>query len=198
MSKPATRKTFWRRRSSQHMPAGISICLDTCASSLPCGWHVATAPFKLWTIRSFTKLCICCIRRLNFLLELRCRGMFTTYILCQRKMLSSCSRYAHADFNMLISLYWMIPLQTLLGRVHMCVDGWTSPNVISFLGVTAHWHKDGKIHHIILDFIQYVFPCFYISIFLSSRDLGSHLHTPPIILPSDLSLASASSELRIR
>ncbi|KAI1784601.1 hypothetical protein LXA43DRAFT_873262, partial [Ganoderma leucocontextum] len=30
-------------------------------------------------------------------------------------------------------------------KIHICIDGWTSPNVISFLGVTAHWHKDGKI-----------------------------------------------------
>ena len=47
-------------------------------------------------------------------------------------------------------------LQNLPGAVHICLDGWTSPNVISFLGVTAHWHERGEINHIILDFIQYV------------------------------------------
>ena len=32
-----------------------------------------------------------------------------------------------------------ISLQSLPGKIHLCVDGWTSPNFISFLGVTAHW-----------------------------------------------------------
>ncbi|RDX39813.1 hypothetical protein OH76DRAFT_1300906, partial [Lentinus brumalis] len=36
-------------------------------------------------------------------------------------------------------------LQALPGKVHICVDGWTSPNVFSYLGVTAHWHKAGAI-----------------------------------------------------
>ncbi|RPD54706.1 hypothetical protein L226DRAFT_470113, partial [Lentinus tigrinus ALCF2SS1-7] len=44
--------------------------------------------------------------------------------------------------------------QNLKGKVHLCVDGWTSPNVISFLGVTAHWHEDAEIRHVILDFIR--------------------------------------------
>ncbi|OJT13582.1 hypothetical protein TRAPUB_9870 [Trametes pubescens] len=45
-------------------------------------------------------------------------------------------------------------LSSLPGKIHICVDGWTSPNVLSFLGVTAHWHRDGAIEHIILDFIR--------------------------------------------
>ncbi|KAI1788245.1 hypothetical protein LXA43DRAFT_852164, partial [Ganoderma leucocontextum] len=28
---------------------------------------------------------------------------------------------------------------SLPGKIHLCVDGWTSPNFMSFLGVTAHW-----------------------------------------------------------
>ncbi|EKM52200.1 uncharacterized protein PHACADRAFT_100575, partial [Phanerochaete carnosa HHB-10118-sp] len=28
-------------------------------------------------------------------------------------------------------------LQMHLGQLHLCVDGWTAPNVISFLGVTV-------------------------------------------------------------
>ena len=44
--------------------------------------------------------------------------------------------------------------QNIPGKIHICVDGWTSPNVISFLGVTAHWHEGGKVKHIILDFIK--------------------------------------------
>ncbi|KAI1787521.1 hypothetical protein LXA43DRAFT_857178, partial [Ganoderma leucocontextum] len=30
-------------------------------------------------------------------------------------------------------------LVSLPGKIHLCVDGWTSPNFMSFLGVTAHW-----------------------------------------------------------
>ncbi|TBU22600.1 hypothetical protein BD311DRAFT_675736, partial [Dichomitus squalens] len=40
------------------------------------------------------------------------------------------------------------------GRIHLCVDGWTSPNVFSFLGITAHWFQEGQLQHIILDFIK--------------------------------------------
>ncbi|PIL29554.1 hypothetical protein GSI_08362 [Ganoderma sinense ZZ0214-1] len=45
-------------------------------------------------------------------------------------------------------------LQALPGKIHICMDGWMSPNVISFLGVTAHWHENGSIQHVILDFIK--------------------------------------------
>ncbi|PIL27248.1 hypothetical protein GSI_10392 [Ganoderma sinense ZZ0214-1] len=45
-------------------------------------------------------------------------------------------------------------LQSVPGKIHICMDGWTSPNVISYLGVTAHWHEQGQIQHIILDFIK--------------------------------------------
>lgn len=40
------------------------------------------------------------------------------------------------------------------GKLHLCVDGWTSPQVVSFLGATVHWIRDGQIHSIILDFIR--------------------------------------------
>lgn len=46
--------------------------------------------------------------------------------------------------------------QGLPCRIHICVDGWTSPNILSFLGIMAHWHNSGKIRHIILDFVRYV------------------------------------------
>lgn len=44
----------------------------------------------------------------------------------------------------------------LPGKVYICVDGWTSPNVIAFLDVTVHWQEGSKIQHLILDFIKYV------------------------------------------
>ena len=47
-------------------------------------------------------------------------------------------------------------IQEYLGRVHLSVDGWTSLNVFSFLGVTAHWFDGTQLQHIILDFVRYV------------------------------------------
>jgi len=38
--------------------------------------------------------------------------------------------------------------------LHIAADGWTSPNVIAFIGTTVHWIVDGKIVSIILDFIK--------------------------------------------
>lgn len=42
------------------------------------------------------------------------------------------------------------------GKLHIGLDGWTSPNVISFLGVIVYMVKDDKIIHTILDFLKYV------------------------------------------
>ncbi|PIL32862.1 hypothetical protein GSI_04980 [Ganoderma sinense ZZ0214-1] len=44
--------------------------------------------------------------------------------------------------------------ENLPGKIHLCVDGWTSPNVMNFLGVTAHWQEAGAMRHVILDFIR--------------------------------------------
>ena len=44
------------------------------------------------------------------------------------------------------------------GHLHLCLDGWTSPNVFSFLGVTVHRVLDGKANSFVLDFIRYVTP----------------------------------------
>ena len=41
------------------------------------------------------------------------------------------------------------------GKLHLCVDGWTSPNVISFIGLTVHWAADGVIKSMILDFVKW-------------------------------------------
>jgi hypothetical protein len=43
-----------------------------------------------------------------------------------------------------------------LGKLHIGVDGWTSPNVFSFLGITVHQVIEGRIQMFILDFIKYV------------------------------------------
>ncbi|OJT07894.1 hypothetical protein TRAPUB_1210 [Trametes pubescens] len=48
----------------------------------------------------------------------------------------------------------VVHFKNLPGRVHLCIDGWTSPNILAFLGITVHWHEEGKIRHIILDFVR--------------------------------------------
>jgi hypothetical protein len=47
-------------------------------------------------------------------------------------------------------------LKRVRGRIHIGVDGWTSPNVFSFLGITIKYLLDSKIQAHILDFIKYV------------------------------------------
>jgi hypothetical protein len=42
------------------------------------------------------------------------------------------------------------------GKLHLCFDGWTSPNIFSFVGITVHWVADGQIHTLILDFVKCV------------------------------------------
>lgn len=44
--------------------------------------------------------------------------------------------------------------QSLAAKIHLCVDGWTSPNFMSFLGVTAHWVSGAVLQHVTLDFIK--------------------------------------------
>ena len=45
-------------------------------------------------------------------------------------------------------------IQALPCKVHLCVDGWTSPNYMSFLGVTVHWGEGSDLEHVTLDFIK--------------------------------------------
>ena len=44
--------------------------------------------------------------------------------------------------------------QAYPGKLHLCADGWTSPNVISFIGITVHWASEGQIVSLILDFVK--------------------------------------------
>jgi hypothetical protein len=51
----------------------------------------------------------------------------------------------------------LISPQAYPGKLHLCADGWTSPNVISFIGLTVHWAgADGNIGSTILDFVKCV------------------------------------------
>ncbi|KAF4610855.1 hypothetical protein D9613_006637 [Agrocybe pediades] len=45
-------------------------------------------------------------------------------------------------------------IQAYPGKLHICADGWTSPNVVAFIGTTVHCILDGKIVSAILDFIK--------------------------------------------
>ena len=45
-------------------------------------------------------------------------------------------------------------LQSVKQRLHLLLDGWTSPNMISFLGVNVTYFEDGKIHGFVLDFVR--------------------------------------------
>jgi len=46
--------------------------------------------------------------------------------------------------------------QDIDGKVHVSVDGWTAPQVISFMGITIQFFKAGQLHSFILDFFRYV------------------------------------------
>ena len=58
------------------------------------------------------------------------------------------------SFN--ISLLFSNVVQSFSGKLHIGVDGWTSPNVFAFLGILVHGEKEGKLFSLILDFIRYV------------------------------------------
>lgn len=51
---------------------------------------------------------------------------------------------------------YFLDLQRVPGKLHLVADGWTSPNVISFIGATVQFVNDGKINSVVLDFIKYV------------------------------------------
>ncbi|THU93761.1 hypothetical protein K435DRAFT_669627 [Dendrothele bispora CBS 962.96] len=46
--------------------------------------------------------------------------------------------------------------QTLPGRVHIALDGWTSPNIISVFGLIMTYVQDGKIISVTLDVLRFV------------------------------------------
>lgn len=45
-------------------------------------------------------------------------------------------------------------LQSVKHRLHLELDGWTSPNVFSFLGVTVRYFENGGVHGFVLDFVK--------------------------------------------
>ena len=54
-------------------------------------------------------------------------------------------------------------LQSVKHKVHIALDGWTSPNVISFLGVTVQYFDKGGICAFVLDFVKYGYISYFVS-----------------------------------
>ncbi len=48
-------------------------------------------------------------------------------------------------------------LQGQRSAIHVMFDGWTSPNVISFLGVVVCFEEKGELQSLLLDYVRYVF-----------------------------------------
>jgi hypothetical protein len=46
-------------------------------------------------------------------------------------------------------------LQSVEHRLHLALDGWTAPNIFSFLSVTVQYCENGKIYGFVLDFVKY-------------------------------------------
>jgi hypothetical protein len=59
-------------------------------------------------------------------------------------------------------------LQSVKQRLHLTLDGWTSPNVFSFLGVTVVYFEEGKLSGFVPDFVRY---CHISDLSLSISDL---------------------------
>ena len=57
--------------------------------------------------------------------------------------------YHHS--HMAIALH----LQSVKQCLHLALDGWTAPNVYSFLGVMVQYFEDSKLCSFVLDFVKY-------------------------------------------
>ncbi|KIM75183.1 hypothetical protein PILCRDRAFT_47678, partial [Piloderma croceum F 1598] len=64
--------------------------------------------------------------------------------------------FAIVEDDELVEIFTDLNNKEYPGKLHLCADGWTSPNVISFIGLTVHWAEDGHIQSTILDFVKYV------------------------------------------
>ena len=58
-------------------------------------------------------------------------------------------------------LFLLIVIKKCPGKLHIVLDGWTAPNVISYLGVIVYYVRNGKMESFTLDFIKYVLLIFY-------------------------------------
>lgn len=51
-------------------------------------------------------------------------------------------------------LYLLTLTQDVTGKIHISVDGWSTPNVIAFIGIVVHYILNGKLESLLLDFVQ--------------------------------------------
>jgi hypothetical protein len=56
-------------------------------------------------------------------------------------------------FNFIFNLFLI--KKDVSGKISFTIDGWTSPNILSFLGITCHYiDADWKVQNILLDFVS--------------------------------------------
>ena len=60
------------------------------------------------------------------------------------------------------ALALLLRLQSVDQRLHIALDGWSTPNLFSFLGVTVQYFENNNICGFVLDFVKYVYIPFYI------------------------------------
>jgi hypothetical protein len=46
--------------------------------------------------------------------------------------------------------------KALNSTIHLVLDGWTAPIVVSFLGIVVVWFQEGVIYRAVLEFIRLV------------------------------------------
>ena len=61
----------------------------------------------------------------------------------------------------------------LAGAVHLVIDGWTSPQMASYLGIVVMWFSGGMLHHWNLEILEFIW---YIKLLHSSREISATSH----------------------
>ena len=59
-------------------------------------------------------------------------------------------RSLHSTVSLNVKEYF----QNIPGRVHLVVDGWTSPLASSILGIVLNWYDKGAMHQAVLEFTR--------------------------------------------
>jgi hypothetical protein len=62
--------------------------------------------------------------------------------------------FGSVNFIFCLSSGILISSQKYPGKLHLIADGWTSPNVIAYIGAGITLVIDGKMASIVLDFIK--------------------------------------------
>jgi hypothetical protein len=70
-------------------------------------------------------------------------------------------------------------------KVHICLDGWTSPQVIAFIGTMVHWVVNSCMQSLILDFIKWVHMLHLTAEMLTTLAKGHRRLTQALILRAE-------------